>query len=80
MRRAAILVGEDVSAPVVGGAVELALSILNRLPFSECGNCGTVDGDCLVGMDRLAAGLVPRMRPDDHSVVMHRDLASVEID
>jgi hypothetical protein len=34
----------------------------------------------MVGVCCLAAGLVPRVAPDDHAIVVHSDLACFEVD
>jgi len=77
---AAILEREDVITGVVVAADNVALPVLGVTPGAEGGDRFLIEGNRLVGVLGLAARLVPGVPPDDHSIVVHGDLAGVEVD
>jgi hypothetical protein len=78
--RSAILEGEDVISGVVVAAEELALLVLALSPGTERGDRFPVKCDGLVRVFCLASRFVSGVPAYDHSIVVHGDGASVEVD
>lgn len=78
----AVLEGEHVVAGgVIVGAEELALAVLMLAPSAQCRDGGPIDRYRLVGiLGFFATRFVPRVASDDDPVVVHGDLAGVEVD
>jgi hypothetical protein len=64
---------------VVVVSEKCALAILNLSPATRRGNGGAIDRDRLIGVTRLAARLVAGLASDHYAVVVHGDLARVEV-
>jgi hypothetical protein len=77
--RPAVLEREHVVAGVVVVTEELALVALDRAPAAQRCNRRPIDRDRLVGVRCFATFLVPCVAFDDYTVVVHRDLARVEV-
>ncbi|WP_264021698.1 hypothetical protein [Mycolicibacterium pyrenivorans] len=77
---APVLEGEHVVAGVIVGAEELALAVLMLAPSAQCRDGGPIDRYRLVGILGFATRFVPRVASDDDPVVVHGDLAGVEVD
>jgi hypothetical protein len=78
--RSPIFEREDVLAGVVVRTEERPLFILMLTPLSKCRRSYSIYCNGLIRIPRLAAGLVSRMAGDHYSVVVHRDLANVQVD
>ena len=76
---APVLEGEHVVAGVIIGAEELALAVLTLAPSAQRRDGGPIDRYRLVGILGFATGFVPGASDDD-PVVMHSDLAGIEVD
>ena len=79
MRWPAVLEGEHVVARVVVAAEELTLAVLDLAPALQGGGGDPIDRDRLNGVLCLAACLIPRLSPHDHPIVMHGDIAGLEV-
>src|SRR6476620_10686589 len=79
MKRPTGLVREHVVVSWIVGTEETALGVLNLAPAPERSDSRAVDRDRLVRVASLAAGLVQRPTTDDDAVVVHGDLAGVEV-
>ena len=80
MRRSTILEGKDVVSGVVVASEKCPLFILQLSPFLKCRSSSPIYRDRLIGIVRLAAGFVPRVAANYDPVVMHSDLARIQVD